>query len=89
MYISFKNTTIEILFFSRKSKFYFWTATTSATSALEKFHTRQVLMRFVKKDSFARKRLLDKSRRQKRHVYGRQIIPKHYPIPFSTFVRDK
>lgn len=54
MYISFKNTTIEILFFSRKSNFYFWTATTSATSALEKFHTRQVLVRFVKKDSWTR-----------------------------------
>lgn len=26
---------------------------------------------------------------QKRRVCGRLIIPKHYPIPFSTFVTDK
>lgn len=84
MYISFKNTIIEILFFSGKSKFYFWT-----TRLRVQLPRNRKISYTSGSREICEKRLLDKSRRQKRHVYGRQIIPKHYPIPFSTFVRDK
>lgn len=43
-YVYLLKTYNRNLFFSRKSRFYFWTETTTATFALEKFDTRQMFL---------------------------------------------